>query len=222
MIAPLAGLVAGIAHAVSGPDHLAAVAPLTLSGRRRGWRVGVQWGLGHALSVLVVGFFALVTREALPWDLISSVSERLVGFLLIGLGIWGIRQAFKSRLHSHSHQHESVSHEHVHAHSSTADPARARSHAHGHSAFGIGALHGLAGGSHVLAAVAALAFSSTSQAIVYLAAYAVGTVTAMTLFSATLAQLVVGSPRARERRLPFALGISSVAALVCGGYWIVA
>jgi cytochrome c biogenesis protein CcdA len=222
MIAPLAGLVAGIAHAVSGPDHLAAVAPLSLSGGKRSWRVGVQWGLGHALSVAVVGSVALVTREVLPWDLISTVSERLVGLLLIGLGIWGIRGAFKSRLHSHPHQHESVLHEHVHAHPDLADPTRARSHAHGHSAFGIGALHGLAGGRHVLAAVAALAFSSTGEAIFYLAAYAVGTVTAMALFSAALTHLVLGTPDTRQRWLPLALGASSVAALICGGYWVVA
>lgn len=222
MIASFAGLVAGIAHAVSGPDHLAAVTPLALSdGGSRG-RVGVQWGLGHALSVGVVGAVALTTREALPWDLISSISERLVGLLLIGMGIWGIRRAFKHRLHSHPHSHESVSHDHVHAHPGSEDSTRSMGHTHGHSAFGIGALHGLAGGSHLLVAVAALAFPTTGQAVIYLAAYTIGTVMAMAVFCASVTHLLRGSPALRERRLPIALGFSSLAALICGGYWIVA
>lgn len=223
MIAPIAGLLAGIAHAVSGPDHLAAVAPLALSGGERRWRVGVRWGMGHALSVAVIGAIALSTREALPWDLISSVSERLVGVLLIGMGIWGIRSAFRHRLHSHSHRHASVSHEHAHVHLGVDDAARSQAHAHGHSAFGIGALHGLAGGSHLLVAVASLAFPTIGEAVLYLTAYTIGTVAAMTLFCATLSRLLLGASGAseRERRLPMALGISSLAALICGGFWIV-
>lgn len=222
MIAPIAGLIAGIAHAVSGPDHLAAVAPLAVSDSRSRWRVGVQWGMGHALSVAVVGALAMSTREALPWDLISSFSERLVGLLLIGMGIWGIRGAFKHRLHSHSHRHDAASREHVHAHPCVPDALRSREHAHGHSAFGIGALHGLAGGSHLVAAIASLAFSTIGQAAFYLAAYAIGTVVAMAAYSAALSRLLAGASGECPGRRPIALGISSLAALICGGFWIVA
>ena len=220
MIAPFAGLIAGMAHALSGPDHLAAVTPLAITHRRDRWRIGIQWGLGHALSVAVVGALALTTRELLPWDLISTVSERLVGVALIGMGIWGVRAAFRHRLHSHPHKHETVCHEHVHVHSAASDVARLRGHSHGHSAFGIGALHGIAGGSHMLAAIAALAFSSAGQAILYLAAYAAGTVTAMALFCGTVSHLLFKTEDDRERRLPVALGISSLAALICGGFWL--
>ncbi len=223
MIAPLAGFIAGAAHAVSGPDHLAAVAPLSSANAAQGWRVGAQWGVGHAIAVIAVGCLALGTRHALPWDLISSISERMVGIVLIGLGLWGIRRVLKHRLHAHEHDHDHppVQHSHVHLHADEEDPACDKTHSHGHTAMGIGALHGLAGGSHMLAAVAALAFPSLVEAGLYLAAYAIGTIAAMTLFSALVAKWVRGGDNAANHRAPLAVALCSVAAVVCGGFWLV-
>ncbi len=226
MIAPLAGFLAGAAHAASGPDHLAAVAPLTSADSGRGWRVGAQWGIGHALAVATVGCLALGTRHVLPWDLVSNISERLVGVILIGLGLWGIRRAFRHRLHSHDHHHghdhdHSVPHRHPHLHLDAPEAGRRTKHSHGHTAFGIGALHGLAGGSHMLAAVAALAFPSVAEAGFYLVAYAGGTVAAMALFSEVLSRIVRRGEGSEARRAPFALGLCSLAAVVCGGFWLV-
>ena len=223
MIAPLTGFLAGAVHAASGPDHLAAVAPLSSANAARGWRVGAQWGIGHALAVIAVGCLALGTRQALPWDLISSVSERLVGLVLIGLGLWGIRRALKHRLHSHDHDHDdpAIQHRHVHLHADAPDATPREKHTHGHTAMGIGALHGLAGGSHMLAAVAALAFPTLLEAGLYLIAYAVGTIAAMTLFSAAVAKWVEGGAPGSHHRAPMAVGFCSVAAVVCGGFWLV-
>ncbi len=223
MIAPLTGFIAGAAHAASGPDHLAAVAPLSSANSARGWRVGAQWGVGHALAVTFVACFALGTRQALPWDLISSISERLVGVVLIGLGLWGIRRALRHRLHSHDHDHDhpAIQHRHVHLHTDESDETQRRRHSHGHTAFGIGALHGLAGGSHMLAAVAALAFPSLLEAGLYLAAYAIGTVAAMTSFSAAVSRWVRGGDPAANHRAPVAVGLCSIAAIICGGFWLV-
>jgi len=220
MIAPLAGFIAGAAHAASGPDHLAAVAPLSSADAGKGWRVGAHWGLGHALAVIVIGALALGTRHILPWDLISGVSERLVGLVLIGLGLWGIRRAFQHRLHSHDHDHDAVQHRHPHLHVEEPDHDHARGHSHDHAAFGIGALHGFAGGSHMLAAVAALAFPNLVEAGLYLAAYAIGTVAAMALFSAALSRLIRRDSQAANPNAPMAVGLCSLAALVCGGFWL--
>lgn len=38
----------GALHAVSGPDHLLSLAPLSIGQGRRAWRIGLAWGLGHA------------------------------------------------------------------------------------------------------------------------------------------------------------------------------
>jgi hydrogenase/urease accessory protein HupE len=40
-----AGFLAGFLHVLSGPDHLAAIAPYSVDGRVRAWRTGVRWGL---------------------------------------------------------------------------------------------------------------------------------------------------------------------------------
>jgi len=54
----LAGILAGLLHVFTGPDHLAALAPLSLQAKRRAWAVGFRWGLGHSSGVLVVAAIA--------------------------------------------------------------------------------------------------------------------------------------------------------------------
>ena len=98
LVAGLAGLSAGLIHALSGPDHLSAVAPLVINERSRRWRMGLFWGIGHSLGVWVVGLIALALRGFLPIESLSSWSERLVGAVLIGVGLWGLRRAFVARL----------------------------------------------------------------------------------------------------------------------------
>src|SRR3982751_1551261 len=84
---------AGLVHVFSGPDHLAAIAPLAMKRQRGAWRTGLRWGIGHASGVAFVGILALILRGILPVDLISGWSDRLVGVLLIGIGLWTLRKA---------------------------------------------------------------------------------------------------------------------------------
>lgn len=86
----VAGLVAGLVHVLSGPDHLAAVAPYALIQGKRAWLVGLRWGVGRTSGVVVVGLFALLVRSLLPAEKLSAWSESLVGFVLIAIGVWGL------------------------------------------------------------------------------------------------------------------------------------
>ena len=54
MFALLAGFAAGLLHVFSGPDHLAAVAPLASNRARGQWLTGLQWGIGHTMGVLLI------------------------------------------------------------------------------------------------------------------------------------------------------------------------
>ncbi len=51
-----ARLGSGALHAVTGPDHVLSLAPLAVAQERRlAWRIGLGWGLGHAVRTLLVG-----------------------------------------------------------------------------------------------------------------------------------------------------------------------
>ncbi|HKQ36694.1 MAG TPA: High-affinity nickel transporter [Verrucomicrobiae bacterium] len=159
-----AGFTAGLIHVLSGPDHLAAVAPFAIGRRTRGWRSGVQWAMGHCAGVLIIGLLALAFRRLLPVNLVSSSAERLVGVLLIAVGAWGICKSFAARI---------------------AAPEVGAPKAP--LAFGV--IHGLAGSSHLLGVIPGLLFPSPLAVSVYFTAFAAGTVTGMAGFSAALGLL---------------------------------
>lgn len=222
MIAPfLAGILAGSVHVISGPDHLAAVAPLAVSDRRRAWTAGVRWGLGHTLGVGLIAVVALLLRDALPIDRISAWSERLVGAVLIAIGLWALRVATRKRVHAHPHEHDGVLHTHVHVHAPGAGHGTGHAHSHAHAAFGVGALHGLAGSSHLLGVIPALALPSNAAAAAYLAGYGLGSIAAMGTFAVAVgsfADRIGGTDGRTFRRL---LGTAGSVAIVVGLVWIV-
>jgi hypothetical protein len=219
-IAALTGIVAGVLHVVSGPDHLAAVLPFAVSKPRRSLQVGLFWGVGHGLGVVVLGalFFA-VGRAAWVHE-VSHGAEVLVGLLLVGLGIWALRRSRKVVIHTHAHAHEGSDHAHPHVHlgDPTVSDARhaeiGRHDRHHHSTLGFGFVHGVAGVGHLLAAGPILALSGPS-ALAYLISYLLGGVAAMMVFA-----LVAGSMVRKPQWIPAGLAASGVASMAIGLVWI--
>jgi len=212
-----AGIGAGLVHVFSGPDHLAAIAPLAMKRVQGAWRTGLRWGVGHASGVAFVGILSLLLRGLLPVNLISNWSDRLVGALLIGIGLWTLRKALL--VHTHSHEHEGESHQHIHVHSRDGKAHSAKRHVHTHAAFGIGTLHGLSGSSHFLAIIPALAMPSTALAIIYLGCYGLGTVLAMILFATAINSLSMRFAGAAKMYRGFLFACSAVAVSV-GCLWM--
>jgi hypothetical protein len=213
----ITGLAAGLFHVLSGPDHLAAVAPLAAADGRRGWFAGWTWGLGHASGVVVVAMIAVLLRDVLPpIDVISGWSERLVGAALIAIGLWALRRA--AHVDHASHAHGAVAHDHLHV---QAGPAWMRRLGHAHASFYMGILHGVAGSSHFFGVLPALALPTRASAFIYIVAFGVGTVAAMTAFAAALAsagtRLRPGS--VGHRRMMFS---AAALALSVGTWWLVA
>lgn len=183
IITIITGFVAGVVHVISGPDHVAAVAPFAVHKKEKTWQVGFFWGLGHTGGVWLVGILAILLREILPIDLISSWSERLVGVVLIGIGLWGIRSALKIRIHYHEHEHEDGRHGHFHVHQAGESHDHPHSHRHAHAPLGIGILHGLAGSSHFLGVLPALMLPTHLAAAAYILFFGIGSIIAMSIFS---------------------------------------
>lgn len=223
MLAALTGLTAGFVHVVSGPDHLAAVAPLAVKAHRSAWRNGVRWGIGHSSGVALVGVLALTFREILPVEALSGWSERLVGVLLVGLGIWSLRQALRVQLHLHAHVHDGEPHDHLHFHAlkHRHEAGVAGQHRHGHAAFGIGTLHGLAGSSHFLGVLPSLGFVQLTDSLAYLLAFAVGTIVAMGGFASLLGALARRFATDHLRLYRGLMYASSMLAFAVGAWWLV-
>jgi sulfite exporter TauE/SafE len=192
----IAGLLAGFVHVLSGPDHLAAIAPYAVEGKTRAWQTGVRWGVGHSAGVLGVGVAALVARHAFPLEALSAWAERGVGIVLIAIGVWGLRKAFAPRSH--------------------VDPPNG----HGRAALAVGTVHGLAGSSHLLGIVPALALPTDFAAAAYLALFGAGTVAAMGTFSSLVGWISSHRRASAEQAQRVLLAACAACAIAVGAFWL--
>lgn len=169
LAASVSGIIAGLVHVFSGPDHLAAILPLTADQPSRHWRVGLWWGMGHTGSVWAMGVAFWLMREALPLEQLSSWGEWIVGIVLIVLGFWGFQKAIRSSFHLQRRTVES------------GVVVEGRDHAH--ASLNIGLLHGFAGSSHLIALMPALMLPGAVAAAAYIVFFGIGTILAMAGFS---------------------------------------
>jgi len=199
------GMLLGMRHALE-PDHIAAVSTLVLESgsSRRGIWLGAFWGIGHSLSLLVVGCLLAILHAELPsW--LGEVFELAVAVMLVLLGLRAFRQATRAPAsHSHDHAHD---HAHGHSHHHAAHRAavrplrRPRSLASRPLLFGV--IHGLAG-SGALTALVVAELPSTSARVTYIVLFGLGSIVGMASLSG-----LAGWPIARlGRRRVAAIAIS--------------
>jgi len=239
MLQFITGISAATAHVLSGPDHLAAVTPLAIESRKKSWGIGMAWGIGHTLGMLMIGLLFLLFRDFIPVDAISAHSEQLVGLLLIGIGSWAITKVYIKKdvgKHSHPHFHKIESngdfvhiHRHTHgeAHSHSDETAHSHTHAKSHrqnikAALGVGIFHGLAGVSHLIAVLPTLALPSKKDAALYLSGFGIGTILAMVIFASILGHVsgrTSSSGRPKTYNLMRIMG--GLVAIGIGIWWIV-
>lgn len=221
------GLVAAFIHVVSGPDHLAAVTPLAIESRRKVWKIGLFWGLGHLVGMLVIGDLFYFFREFIPVELISERSEQLVGIVLILVGFWALFRVFykqKNEKQPHIHGGEKP---YVHEHD-TEKGALIHNHTHTNteqrnigSSFAIGILHGLAGVAHFLLLLPVLGFENQFDGILYIIGFALGTILAMTLYTLLLGWVATYSKGVKKTSLFRSIRIiGGLFALIVGFYWL--
>lgn len=112
------GFVFGLRHATEA-DHVVAVSTIVSKERNifRSALVGGLWGVGHTVSLVIVGSFVLVLRVAVPAR-VSNWLEFCVALMIIGLGLAAIIRALRGRsdIHIHQHTHDGGSHAHIHFH----------------------------------------------------------------------------------------------------------
>ncbi len=224
-----AGIIAAVAHVISGPDHLAAVTPFAIESKKKAWKVGLFWGIGHLLGMLSIGMLFLLFKEFIPVEKISAHSDKLVGILLIGLSVWIFFQLFrKEKNHSHTHIHtenNGIIHKHPHQHGSETN------HNHTHknlkqnnlASISFGFVHGLAGISHFLLFLPVLGFTSKLESTEYIIGFGIGTILAMVSYAIVIGHISNASKN--NHNINFFRGIrfaSGLFALIIGVYWLIA
>ena len=91
------GLGLGVVHVLSGPDHLSALATLAVDGRFKAFWVGVRWGLGHSLGLIVIAATFISLAGKFDLDAFSAVCEYIVGGFMLALGALGLLRAQRLR-----------------------------------------------------------------------------------------------------------------------------
>ena len=206
------GIIAGFVHVVSGADHLIAMAPSAITSPKIAAKNSISWGLGHSSGVIFLAVLAVFIKDITPLSKLSNFAEFFVGISLLIVGVFAIKNSLPLNIHSHSHQHNGVAHHHLHFHSE----AKKKDNKHSHALTGLGLLHGLAGGSHILAVLPALALPLIS-ASAYLISYLIGSLASMILFTGLISLTTLNTGQKFLRRLiAFAGGLS----FSMGLFWV--
>jgi ABC-type nickel/cobalt efflux system permease component RcnA len=187
------GFLIGLQHAFEA-DHVAAVASIAANSRRlrTALRHGAVWGLGHTLTLLLLGGLVIYLGEAIPQTWAEAL-ELLVGVMLVGLGASLLHRLWRERVHFHPHRHDGgVTHLHAHKHARAEvrhDPGH---HAHEHPkglplrSLAVGMVHGLAG-SAALVLLALGSADSVPVALAYIVLFGFGSIVGMAALSAVMA-----------------------------------
>ena len=215
----LLGLFLGMRHATDA-DHIVAIA--TIVSRQRSMRdsmlIGAAWGVGHSITVMVVGGAIILFGVVIPPWLGLSM-EFAVGLMLVLLGILtltGLGRGLGGRggqAHNHVHAHGDYVHCHrpghapqFHGHADEQTPLAAldRSWLGGLPVyqwlrpFAVGLVHGLAG-SAAIALLVVTIIREPILAVAYLFLFGVGTIVGMMLITllvvAPFALTAVNLPR---------------------------
>jgi hypothetical protein len=214
------GSLLGMRHALE-PDHLTAVSTLVSEGHstRRAALMGMCWGIGHTVSLILVGAALIVLRAEMP-AVASDVFELLVAVMLIGLGARAIviaaRQGPSGPVHVHAHG------DHVHAHHGVPAHVHIGTWTLARRPLIVGAVHGLAG-SGALTALVLATLPTTSARLAYIALFGIGSTLGMAALSGLLGWPLAraGSRRGIARGVSFAVGLVSIVLGLAWGYPLV-
>lgn len=231
------GFLLGMRHATDA-DHVIAVTTILNRSRRflDSTLIGALWGLGHTVTVMVVGILIIGFNVVIPPP-VGLAMEFGVAVMLIALGILNLTGGMRSLterltppapMHGHDHAH-------VHAHDGSAPHGHDHAHLHGHGVdrrlgpvatlgwyqllrpIFVGLVHGLAGS----AAVALLVLSTirdAAAAMAYLVIFSAGVAVGMAALTTVIGLPFLVSRTRSERINRFLTVGSGVLSLAFGLY----
>jgi high-affinity nickel permease len=205
------GFLLGMRHATDA-DHVIAVS--TIVSRERGLLqaalIGAIWGVGHTLTIFLVGIAIILFKIAIPTRLGLSM-EFSVGLMLILLGVLNLSGILQRWMSKFDHRHD-----HYEPQADKGSSADAAPHRMGiwtlTRPLAVGVVHGMAGS----AAIALLVMTTISRPmweILYILIFGLGTIAGMMLITACIALPIAYTSRrfsALNHRLVYASGLLSV------------
>jgi ABC-type nickel/cobalt efflux system permease component RcnA len=208
LIVLLVAALLGLRHATD-PDHIAAVTALVASGRegarRRAAELGVFWGLGHALTLVVFGLPIVLFEAYLP-ERLQQGAETAVAALIVFLAVRLLIRWRSGYFHFHAHSHGPGDEGHRHK---VRTPV---------GAFGIGLVHGM-GGSAGVGVLLLAAIPSKPLAAASLFVLAVFTAVSMTIVTTGFGATLGSAPLRRS----YVATVPAVGALsLAFGFWYAA
>jgi High-affinity nickel-transport protein len=161
------GFFLGMRHATDS-DHVVAVTTIVAQQRKVAGAAltGIFWGIGHSLTLLIVGTAIIVFGVVIPERLGMSL-EFCVALMLVLLGFLNLRRLRRgwNEAHEHSHRHGFY---------------------FGFRPVLVGVVHGLAGSAAVALLVLPM-IRNPLWALFYLLIFGGGTIAGMTLITAIIA-----------------------------------
>jgi hypothetical protein len=195
----LVGVLLGFRHATD-PDHIAAMTTLVASGRERATRsaarLGAWWGVGHGVTLVVLGVPILLAERFIP-ERVQQGAETAVAALIVFLAIRLLVRWRHGYFDLHAHPHSER--EHTHA---VRTPV---------GALGIGLLHGI-GGSAGVGILLLATIPSETVAVASLVLLALFTAVSMAVVTAGFGLTLAARPvAAASSAVVPALAVASLA-----------
>jgi high-affinity nickel permease len=215
------GFFLGMRHATD-PDHVIAVTTIVTRQRNLGRAalIGAFWGVGHTLTIFVVGTAIILFNLVIPTRIGLSM-ELSVGIMLIILGFMNLTGFLRSVPDAIGHHHagEATVHSHQHSHTdyipfAKLDRILSKVALYQHiRPLVIGIVHGLAG-SAAVALLVLTTIRNSHWAIAYLLVFGLGTIAGMMVITMSIAstlKIVTRNRQSISRKLQMASGLLSLA-----------
>ncbi|TMW61119.1 hypothetical protein Poli38472_013582 [Pythium oligandrum] len=95
------GVLLGVVHVLTGPDHLSALAAMTTNSSWKAFALGIRWGCGHSLGLIIMALIFFAAGRSFDLNKVGVYCNYIVGVFMIALGLWTmyhIRKKYQKQL----------------------------------------------------------------------------------------------------------------------------
>ncbi|KAH7487618.1 uncharacterized protein KRP23_1581 [Phytophthora ramorum] len=227
------GLLLGLVHVLTGPDHLSALIVLSAGSSWRSCQLGMRWGCGHSTGLIVVTACFLALNQRLDVDTFGSYCD----FMGPAGEMTPLQLEADVQEDSDSEVQKILQHHHLDHKGPTASTETIphkktccfglitadikNPHTQKLTAFAYGTAHGLAGTGGVLGVLPAVILNDWAKSSAYLGAFCVSSIFTMGGFAALYGEVTGRMSRFSDSSLVRVGIFSSCVSLCVGVMWVI-